>query len=57
MLTYLYMHPLLVRFTKDQRTKIRKESKRFKISEAEYVRRCVTYPLEIVEHESRRIEY
>lgn len=39
------MEILLVRFTKAQRVKIRKNAKRLKVSEAEYVRRCVEYPL------------
>jgi len=39
-----YPEILLVRFTRAQRVKIRKEAKKFKISEAEYVRSCVEFP-------------
>lgn len=35
------MEPLLVRFTRSLRAKIRKEAKRMKISEAGYVRLAV----------------
>jgi len=35
------MELLLCRFTKAQRAKIRREAKRNKISEAQYVRDCV----------------
>lgn len=39
------MEVLLVRFTKTQRAKIRHHAKKMRISEAEYVRRCVEHPL------------
>ncbi len=42
---------LLVRFEKHQRAFIRKTSKKFKISEAEYVRRCV----DTMPHEKKQL--
>lgn len=40
------MEILLIRFTRQQRVKIRRETKRLRLkSEAEYVRRCVDNPL------------
>jgi hypothetical protein len=42
-----YMKPLklVILFTGKQRAIIRKMSKKFKISEAEYVRKCVEFPV------------
>lgn len=46
MISFQYMEPLLVRFTKKQRSVIRKASKRGKISEAAFVRCCIEFTME-----------